>query len=78
MSIVEKVSKVTQERKERERIAAHRASLLDVNGDYSASGHDVVEYNHIYNRIDVAVKCESHWDACLVLLALGGRREARP
>lgn len=63
----------TRVRLEREERAAKRARLLDVGGDYSAYDNDVVSYNHLYQRVEVAVSCETHWDACLVLLALGKR-----
>lgn len=61
----------TRIRLEREERAARRDRMLDVDGDYSAYNNDVVLYNHLYQRVEVAVSCETHWDACLVLLALG-------
>lgn len=67
---------VKAERETREARARSRANLLDIDGDYHASGNDVVSYNHLYQRCEVATQCESHWDACLVLIELGKRKDA--
>lgn len=54
--------------------AAERAFRLDPSEDYHASGSDVVLYDPLFERVSSVVQCVSHWDACLVLLALARRR----
>ena len=49
----------------REARASIRAAKLPP-GDYSAYGNQVI-CNESHNPV---VECESHWDACLVLLAI--------
>lgn len=61
------VEAIREDRERREAVAAERASKLKPGGDYYASGKAVIERTHGY---PVAVYCESHWDACLVLLAI--------
>lgn len=54
---------------EREARAAERAASIPP-GEYHAYNNDVVRW--IGNgQTESVVTCESHWDACLVLLALG-------
>lgn len=67
----ERVAAITAERIAAEARAAERAARLDPDERYFASDHRVATYNHLYGRIDSVVECESHWDACLVLLARG-------
>ncbi len=65
------VEQIRAEREAREAIAAERASQLEP-GDYYASDNFVMVRPPVGSVLGtVAVTCESHWDACLVLLALG-------
>ncbi len=59
------VDAIRVERERREAVARERAAKLPA-GDYYADGWDVCEHG---GRL--VLQCESHWDACLVLLALG-------
>lgn len=58
------VEAIRAERERREAVAAERAAKLKP-GDYYADGNEVREHG---TRATVAT-CESHWDACLVMLA---------
>lgn len=61
------LDRIRQQRADQESRAATRAAELP-NGDYYADGKDCVD------RISgIRVTCESHWDACLVMLAVGNR-----
>lgn len=55
------------ERERAEAQAAKRAKTLKP-GDYHANGNFVAK--HEDGAIVHVIECESHWDACLVLLAL--------
>ena len=57
---------VTLERQSREQRAAERAASLPEGMDLYASGPAVRDAGG-----GLAVACETHWDACLVLLAYG-------
>lgn len=59
------VEAIREERERREAAAAERAAKLDAGLDLYADGKTVRE------RGRVIVECETHWDACLVLLAYG-------
>lgn len=59
---------IRMEREAAEARAKVRAARLDPD-DYFASDNNVCVYNHLYQRIDIVLECETHWDACLVLLA---------
>lgn len=61
------VDDIRRERETREQRAIERASKLAPDGDYYASGTAV-----LHRGFGKVVECESHWDACLVLLALPG------
>lgn len=64
-------SDVRKDRELREARAADRASQLEP-GDYYASDNFVMVRPPVGSALGtVAVTCETHWDACLVLLALG-------
>lgn len=56
-----------EEREAREAIALERARSLGA-GDYFASGRFVATHTPERGIVNV-LECESHWDACLVLLA---------
>lgn len=58
-------AQVTADRIARENRAAARAKLIPP-GDYSAYDSDVI----CNATMQTIVQCESHWDACLVLLAI--------
>ena len=59
------------ERERREAVARDRAAALEP-GDYYASDNFVMVRPPVGSVLGtVAVTCETHWDACLVLLALG-------
>lgn len=63
-------------REMREARAATRAEQLEP-GDYYASDNFVMVRAPVGSALGtVAVTCESHWDACLVLLALGKAKDA--
>ncbi len=65
------VADITAERLQREAKAAERASQLEP-GDYYAADNNVMVHPPVGSTFGtVAIQCESHWDACLVLLALG-------
>lgn len=54
-------------RTERETRAKERAATLP-DGDYSAYN------NWLYERqLGPVIECESHWDACLVMIAKGNK-----
>jgi len=63
------MSRISADRKAREARAKERAASLPA-GDYHAANSDVVNSE---TRAPV-LECESHWDACLVLLAIGGNK----
>jgi hypothetical protein len=60
------LARIRAERIERYERAADRAAKL-APGDYYASNNDVVE-----RTAGVVLTCETHWDACLVMLAAPG------
>lgn len=65
------VEAIRIERERREAVAAERASQLEP-GDYYASDNFVMVRPPVGSVLGtVAVACETHWDACLVLLAIG-------
>jgi len=59
---------MTEERKAREARAAQRAATLQP-GDYHACDKFVARFTA--GQTERMIECESHWDACLVLLAIG-------
>lgn len=61
------VQEIKSDRERREAIAADRAAKLPAGLDIYADGNAVRE------RGRLVLRCESHWDACLVLLAYGKR-----
>lgn len=63
---MKRLADITADRLHREARAAERAATLPP-GDYFADGHNVARWNGC--TAEPVVKCESHWDACLVLLA---------
>lgn len=72
--MITNMHEITFQRKEREKRAAEIASTLEP-GDYYADGNNVMRHGSIAlgTKSVVATECASHWDACLVLLALGNR-----
>jgi hypothetical protein len=56
----------TLKREAREKRATERAAVLPLGMDLYASGSAVRSQGG-----GLAVACETHWDACLVLLAYG-------
>jgi len=69
------VKQVRVEREMREVRAAERAATIDPmwKGEVYADGNSVKgRYPEgCLPRAEVLVRCESHWDACLVILAYG-------
>lgn len=68
------VKAIRVERERREAVARDRAAALQPGSDLYADGFYVM--GRYLDRFDnmtrkVVVECESHWDACLVLLAYG-------
>lgn len=59
------VESVKEEREMREKRAKERAMTLPP-GDYHASDEFVVNTK----TYEAVMECESHWDACLVLIAI--------
>ncbi len=57
------IEQIKAEREEREAVAHIRAQALEP-GDYYASGEMVMDHK---TRQPVCI-CETHWDACLVML----------
>lgn len=66
------VEQVRADREARERRAAERAKDIPP-GEYHAYDNFVV-CNRTYETV---VECETHWDACLVLIAIGGNNGAK-
>lgn len=68
----ERVAAITAERIAAEARAVERAASLPP-GEYHADGEYVANWERQDDRWQSVgvIKCESHWDACLVLLALG-------
>lgn len=58
------------EREAREAKAAERAATLPPGEHYHASDNHVAFYDRV-DGICRVMECETHWDACLVLLAYG-------
>lgn len=64
------VEQVTEQRLRRERKAAERASQLEP-GDYYASGNFLMRRMPGASAVgSVVMECETHWDACLVMIAI--------
>lgn len=68
MHIITTLEDIRTERELREHRAARRAATLNPKLEYHASGNYVARFEN--NQELMIVGCESHWDACLVLLAL--------
>lgn len=66
------LDEIRLDRERREAVAADRARLITAR-DCFTSGKNVCTYNDKYQRIDVEIECETHWDAVLVLLAMSKR-----
>jgi len=65
---------IIAERERREARAATRAATLQPGLDLYADGFYVMaRYSTRFDEVTrkVVIECESHWDACLVLLAYG-------
>lgn len=69
------VEAIRIERERREAVAATRAGTLREGLDLYASGNYVMgRYSTQFDDMPtnkVVIECETHWDACLVVLAYG-------
>ena len=64
-----RADQIAAERVRNEALASERAAGLQPGLDLHASNSDVCRWNG--STSEVVVSCESHWQACLVLLAYG-------